>query len=91
VRWDKLGRIAMLCVAVALAYLYMSAGVRLFSTWRESKRDSAQVRVLERRHSLLEQQHTALSSPVTLQEEARRLDMVRPGEQAYVVSGLPPN
>jgi cell division protein FtsB len=81
----------MLCVAIAIAYFYLSAGVRLFSTWRESKRDSAQVHSLERQHSLLEQQHTVLASPVTVQEEARRLGMVRPGEQAYVVSGLPPN
>ena len=40
----------MLGVTVAIAYLYLSAGVRLFSAWDESKRDSAQVRGLERQN-----------------------------------------
>lgn len=91
VRWDRLGRLAMLCVMVAIAYLYLNAGVRLFSAWRQSKRDTSQVLALERQNRLLQQQHTALSSQGTLQTEARRLGMIRPGEQPYVVSGLPPN
>ncbi len=81
----------MLCVTVAIVYLYLSAGVHLLSTWGESKRDSSQVRALERQNRLLQSQHTALSSQGTLQAEARRLGMIRPGEQAYVVSGLPAN
>jgi cell division protein FtsB len=81
----------MLGVVVVIAYLYLSAGVRLFSAWGESKRDSAQVRVLERQDKLLQQQHAVLASPGTVQTEARRLGMIHPGEQAYIVSGLPPN
>jgi cell division protein FtsB len=91
VRWDRLGRIAMLCVMAALVYLYLSAGVRLLSSWSESKRDSAQVRVLERQNRTLRQQHATLASSTTVQEEARRLGMIRPGEQAYIVNDLPPN
>lgn len=82
---------AMLCVMVALVYLYLSAGIRLLSSWRESRRDSAQVRVLERQNSALRRQHATLASPTTVMEEARRLGMVRSGEQAYIVSGLPAN
>lgn len=81
----------MLCVMVALAYLYLSAGLRLLSSWRESRRDSAQVQVLEHQNRTLRGQHTMLASPSTVQEEARRLGMIRPGEQAYSVSGLPAN
>lgn len=90
-RWDRLGRIAMLGVMLAIVYLYLSAGVRLFSAWGESKRDDAQASVLERQHKALQQQHALLSSPGTIQTQARRLDMIRPGEQAYIVSGLPGN
>ena len=32
IRWDRLGRVAMLCLLVALAYLYLSAGIRIYST-----------------------------------------------------------
>jgi hypothetical protein len=81
----------MLCVMMALVYLYLGAGVRLFSAWGQSKRDSAQVRVLERQNRALRSQHVTLASPVTVQAEARRLGMIRRGEQAYVVTGLPSN
>ncbi|HTA14125.1 MAG TPA: septum formation initiator family protein, partial [Solirubrobacteraceae bacterium] len=67
------------------------AGVRLFSAWTESKRDSAQVHTLELQHRLLQKQHANLASPSTVQAEARRLGMIRQGEQAYIVSGLPAN
>jgi GTP1/Obg family GTP-binding protein len=91
VRWDRLGRVALLCVLGALLYLYVSAGISLLSTWQEAKHDSAQLGALERQHSVLESQHAALTRPGTLVTEARRLQMVRPGEQTYVVSGLPSN
>jgi cell division protein FtsB len=91
VRWDRLGRIAMLCVMAVLIYLYLSAGARLFSSWTESKRASAQVSSLERQNQTLRREHTTLASPSTVQEEARRLGMIHAGEQVYSVSGLPPN
>lgn len=81
----------MLCVLGALVYLYASAGISLLSTWKEAHRDSAQVAVLQREHLMLERQHAALTSPGTPVEEARELGLVRPGEQGYVVSGLPAN
>jgi cell division protein FtsB len=86
-----LARIALLCVLGALLYLYASAGASLFSTWKEARQDSAQIATLERAHVALEAQHAALTSPGTLVEEARRLGMMRAGEQTYVISGLPDN
>lgn len=91
VRWDRLGRIAMLCLLVALAYLYLSAGIRIFSTWRQARSDSAQVAALEREHAVLQRQHEALGRRGTVEEEARGLGMMKAGEQSYVVTGLPNN
>src|SRR5438309_7150848 len=85
VRWDRLGRIAMLCLLVALAYLYLSAGIRIFSTWRQARSDSALLAALEREHTLLQHQHEALGRRGTVEEEARRLGMMNTGEQSYVV------
>lgn len=82
---------AMLCVLVALLYLYLSAGVSLLSTWKEAGGAGAQLGALERQHALLEAQHASLTSPGTLVEEARRLGMMRPGEQTYMITGLPSN
>ena len=90
-RWDRVGRLAMLCVLVALLYLYLSAGVHMFSTWRESRHDNAAVAALQREHISLARQHEELTKQATLEGEARQLGMMKKGEQPYVVSGLPAN
>lgn len=81
----------MLCVMAAIVYLYLSAGVSVLSTWRESKHDQVQVSALESQHRTLLRQHEDLSGQGAIQAQARRLGMIRPGEQGYVVSGLPAN
>ena len=91
VRWDRVGRLAMLCVLGALLCLYVSAGVRMFSTWRHAHSDSAAVAALEREHRLLLRQHEALGSRATLEAEARKLGMMKASERPYIVSGLPGN
>jgi len=81
----------MLCLLVALVYLYVSAGVRIYSTYREARTDSTQLAALEHEHVLLVQEHESLDRRNTVEEEARRLGMMRAGEQPYVVPDLPNN
>lgn len=90
-RWDRVGRAALLAVLVALVYLYATAGVHMLSTFRQSRRDQTAVATMEREHDQLVHQHDALSGQAALEEEARKLGMMRRGEQPYVVSGLPQN
>lgn len=82
---------AMLCVLAALLYLYLSAGASLVGAWKEARTDSAQLAALERQHVALEAKHDSLGSPSTVMREARRLGMIRPGEQTYMITGLPSN
>jgi hypothetical protein len=91
VRWDRLGRTAMLCVLVALLYLYLSAGVHMFSTWRQAHRDTAAVSVMQREHRKLLAQHETLGRQETVEAEARQLGMRKRGEQSYDVGNLPDN
>ena len=91
VRWDRVGRLALLFVLVALVYLYVSAGVRMLSTWQQSRHDRAAVAALEREHARLVHQHQGLTGQPALEGEARQLGMMHAGEQPYVVSGLPNN
>ena len=91
VRWDRLGSVAMLFVLGALVYLYLSAGIRMLSTWQQARSDSATVLAMEREHRQLLLQHEALGRRATLEAEARRLGMINKGEQQYIVSGLPNN
>lgn len=91
VRWDRLGRVALLCVLVALVYLALSAGFHLLSTWREARGDSAKVEMMQRENKVLQDQHKALGRRGTVEAEARRLGMMKPNERPYIVSGLPNN
>jgi hypothetical protein len=91
VRWDRLGRVAMLGVLVVLGYLYLSAGVHLFNTWREAHGESAKVAAMQREHKVLQRQHEALGSPGAVEAQARKLGLMRHGERPYIISGLPNN
>jgi cell division protein FtsB len=81
----------MLFVAAALAYLYLSAGIHMLSTWRQASGDRATVAAMRRENAFLKHQHEVLARQGTMEEEARRLGMMKKGEQSYVVSGLPGN
>jgi cell division protein FtsL len=91
VRWDRLGRLAMMGLMCALLYLYLSAGISVWSTWHEARRNTTLVSQLERQNRELLAQHTSLTQRSTILAEARRLGMQKPNEQSYVVQGLPQN
>jgi cell division protein FtsB len=91
VRWDRLGRLAMLGVMGALVYLYLSAGITLVSKLHEAGSNRAQLTFLERENRQLRAEHATLNKQSTLVAEARQLGMMRRGEQQYVVQGLPNN
>jgi cell division protein FtsB len=89
IRWDRLGRIALLCVFALVAYLYIGPAANWVSTWRESKQRAARLEELRTEHARLKARRDALRRADTLEVEARRLGMLRPGEKAFVISGLP--
>ncbi len=81
----------MLCVSAALVYLYLSAGIHMLSTWRQSHHDSAVVASMRHEHARLLHQRELLSKQSTLEAEARQLGMMKKGEQPYMVPSLPNN
>ena len=89
IRWDRLGRIALLFVLALVIYLYIGPTSAWISTYRESKQRNAAVAELEREHAALLRRRNELRKPETLERMARELGMVRAAEKAYVVSGLP--
>jgi hypothetical protein len=89
VRWDRLGRLAMGLVVLALVYLYLSAGLRMLSTVGQARHDSAAVVALEHENVQLSRQHEALMRRGTLEDEARGLGMTKSNERQYLISGLP--
>jgi cell division protein FtsB len=89
IRWDRLSRIAMLAVLVGLVGLYVGPARSYWTTRHEASQRRAAVEDLKRENAKLRARRVALKDPHALEREARRLGMVRPGERAYVVQGLP--
>jgi cell division protein FtsB len=91
VRWDRVGRIAMLLVLLALLYLYLGAARSYLSTAQQAHRQRADIRRLESDNARLRARRRALERAGTLEQEARQLGMIRPGERPYILEGLPAN
>jgi hypothetical protein len=91
VRWDRLGRLAMLGVLVILVYLYVSPARALWSAWHEAGRRKTDVARLKRANAQLRARRDALLVPSTLDLQARTFGLVRRGERLYNVDGLPSN
>jgi cell division protein FtsB len=89
VRWDRLGRVALLIVLAGVVLLYVGPARSYWTTWRESKAKHSELRQLEAEHARLLERRKQLREPASLMREARRLGMVRRGERAFVVQDLP--
>jgi hypothetical protein len=89
VRWDRVGRVALMFVGLLLIYLYINPLRTYLSTWQEAKTKRGEVAELQREHDALLRRQRALRSAGAVETEARRLGMVRSDERAYVVRGLP--
>ncbi len=89
VRWDRVGRLALLFVAVLLIGLWVRPLLSYVSTQQDAKAKRSQVAELQREHADLLRRARALRRAGSVELEARRLGMVRPTERAYVVKGLP--
>jgi cell division protein FtsB len=89
IRWDRLGRLALLGTLFVILLLYISPAKHW---WQQSRTAGAQKQELEDltdENRTLEKRVRALRDPGALEREARRLGMVRQGERAYVIEGLP--
>jgi cell division protein FtsB len=88
VRWDRIGRIALVLVLFGVLVSYLNPVVNLIDAWTDSKAGEEQLAQLREENASLQEQVREASSPLTLEREARRLGMVQPGEHAYVIRGL---
>jgi cell division protein FtsB len=89
IRWDRIGRVALLVVLVGILALYVGPARSWWTTWHVAKQRRAEVAGLQRENERLRARARALRDPNALERDARRLGMVRPGERSYVVKGLP--
>ena len=87
VRWDRVGRVALVVVLVVVAGVYAQDAMSYFSTRSQADQQRAIVTRLQRENAALAKQQQALHSPGTIERDARALGMVLPGERPYVMMG----
>ena len=89
IRWDRVGRWALLGVLGLVLYLYIGPTASWVSTWREAGQKREEVAKLRAENERLRERRDDLRRRSSLEREARRLGMVKAGERMYVVEGLP--
>jgi cell division protein FtsB len=89
VRWERVGRIGLLVVLAIVIGLYAQHTISYFGARAQSNRQRAIVDRLKAQNAYYQQRERSLSDLSTILVQARKLGMVRPGEQPYAITGQP--
>ena len=85
IRWDRVGRWALICVFAFVIYLYIGPARTWLSTYAEAKRKREDVANLRAQNERLRDRKHQLARKGAVELEARKLGMVKAGEKLYVV------
>jgi cell division protein FtsB len=76
----------MLVVLLVVFALYIQQGLSVLSVRGQAHHQASEVARLQHENAQLSAQQQALQSPASIQQDARALGMIRPGERPYVVT-----
>jgi cell division protein FtsB len=85
IRWDRVGRWALICVFAFVLYLYIGPARTWVTTYAEAKRKREEVAAVRAQNERLRERKRQLERAGAVELEARRLGMVRAGEKLYVI------
>jgi cell division protein FtsB len=85
IRWDRVGRWALICVFAFVIYLYIGPARTWVTTYAEAKRKRDDVASLRAQNERLRERKHRLKREGAIELEARKLGMVKAGEKLYVV------
>jgi cell division protein FtsB len=89
IRWDRVGRVALLATLAVIALSYLSPARHWVEQSRTAGEQHAELHGLLAKNRELKRNLKRLRAPGALEREARRLGMVRQGERSYVIENLP--
>jgi cell division protein FtsB len=89
IRWDRVARAALLGTLAIVLLLYISPLHRWLTQRSLAAQETQQLHQLQQQNKQLRSNIKRLHDPAALEQEARKLGMVRRGEREYVVGGLP--
>jgi cell division protein FtsB len=89
IRWDRVGRVGLLCTLVTIVLLYVSPTKHWLEQSRTAGEQERQLGELGKENRVLRKRLRALRDPGSLERKARAMGMIREGERGYVVKNLP--
>jgi cell division protein FtsB len=88
IKWDRVGRIALVLVLFAVAYSYLNPAIDLFKTYRSTTAAKAEFHSLLHENKRLHRSVQSADEPGVVEQAARRQGLVAEGETPFVVHGL---
>jgi cell division protein FtsB len=88
VKWDRIGRIALVVVLFAVAYSYLNPAIDFVKTYTATTAAKAQLHELQHENRRLHNQVQSSDDPIVIDRKARGQGMVLEGETPVVARGL---
>jgi cell division protein FtsB len=88
VRWDKVGRVALVIVLFLVLASYVGPALNFFDAWRDSRSEHAALVELREVNAKLKQRVASLDGSDAAERAARKQGLVAVGERAYTIRGL---
>src|ERR1700761_4605420 len=88
IKWDRVGRIALVLVLFAVAYSYLNPAIDLFKTYQSTTAAKAEFHQLLRENKRLHKAVQSADEPAVVERTARRQGLVAEGETQFVLRGL---
>jgi cell division protein FtsB len=85
IRWDRVGRVALVAMLLVIVLLYISPVKHWFEQSATADHQQQRLEELKQENARLDRRLRYLNSPASIDREARRLGMVKRGERAFVV------
>jgi cell division protein FtsB len=88
IKWDRVGRIALVLVLFAVAYSYLNPAIDLFKTYQSTTAAKAEFHELLKENKRLHRAVQSSDEPAVVEQTARRQGLVAEGETPLVLHGL---
>ena len=88
IKWDRVGRIALVLVLFAVAYSYLNPAIDLFKTYKSTTAAKAEFHTLLHENKRLHHAIQSADEPAVVEQMARHQGLAAEGETPFVLRGL---
>ena len=88
IKWDRVGRIALVLVLFAVGYSYLNPAINLFETYKSTTAAKAEFHERLQENKRLHHAIQSSDEPAVVARAAREQGMVAEGETPFVLRGL---